>query len=215
MTFTFKAEKREGKLKDSELCMGVVSGPEQESTALQFNLKDFKKLLGEAGQANIVTLEGLEKPVEVTIHHVDYAPFTNEIRHVEFYALKRGAEMNADIPLNYVGEAPAVKLDATINKILRSLSITCKPKDLIQEVEVDLSKLAEIGDTITIKDLSIPKSVKVNHEPDAGVVTAMAPKSEKKEEETPTEEVSSEESDSTESTGESSDSKETEAVNEG
>ena len=36
MSFTFTAEKREKKLSDEAMAMGVISGPEHESEAIQF-----------------------------------------------------------------------------------------------------------------------------------------------------------------------------------
>lgn len=176
MTYTFKVEKREGKIKDEELCMGVVSGRKTESTSLQFNLKDFKKLYAEAGNNSIITLEGLGEPLEVTVLNVTQAPFTNEVHHVDFYALERGVEMNAEVPLVLEGEAPAANLDGIINQILHTVSISCRPRDLIQEIKVDISVLKEIGDSIHVKDLKIPKNITVTTDMDAPVVSAQAPK---------------------------------------
>ena len=179
MTLTFKVEKREGKLKDDELCMGVVYGPKTESTPVKFNRKEFEKLYKEAGQNTIIALEGLDEPHEVTIHDIDRAPFTSQIHHVDFYALERGAEMTVDVPLVLVGEAPAAKLEANINQIVHSVSVTCKPRDLIQQIEVDISALAEVGDSIQAKDLKIPKTIKLNIDEEAAIVSALAPKQEK------------------------------------
>jgi large subunit ribosomal protein L25 len=176
MTYTFTVEKREGKISDDALCMGVVSGAEMDSVPVQMNRKDFVKLVHEAGQNNIVTLTGLDKDVEVTIKHIEQAPFTNEVHHVEFYALKRGVDMNADVPLTLVGEAPAADLEAIINQPVHSVSISCRPKDLIQEIEVDMTTLKEIGDTITVADLKTPSGITVTMEPSTVLLSVAATK---------------------------------------
>ncbi len=188
MSYTFKVEKREDKLKDDSLCMGVVSSGKMESVPLQFDLREFKKLYAEAGQNSIITLEGLDEPVEVTIQYVDLAPVTSEVHHVEFHALERGVEMEADIPLTLAGEAPAAKQDAVINQVLDTVSITCRPKDLIQEIEVDMTLLKEVGDTIRVKDLTVPSTIKITDDPETVVVNASEPAAE--EEPEPAEEVS-------------------------
>lgn len=191
MSFTFKVEKREGKVTNEELCMGVVSGAKQESISLQFDKKDFKNLFAEAGYTNIITLEGLGDPIEVTIKNLDRAPFTNEVRHVEFYALERGVEMNAEVPLVLVNESPLASTNAIINQVVYTVPISCRPRDLIQEIEVDMSKLAEMGDTIFVKDLKVSEKVTINLDSETAIVTASEPKPEKKEEEeiTPAAEV--------------------------
>lgn len=184
MTYTFKVSKREDKVNDDALCMGVVYGPKTESLSLKFNKKDFWKLYDEAGQSSIIVLEGLEKPIEVVVQEIFRAPITNDIHHVSFYALERGVEMNTEVNLVFVNEAPAVKLGATINQVVHSVSITCKPKDLIHDIEVDLSVLKEIGDTIYAKDLPIPSTITLNMDLEAPIASALAPnKQEKKEEE--------------------------------
>lgn len=183
MTFTFTVEKREGTLKDEELCMGVVYGPKQESTSLQFNRKAFKKLHDEAGSTNIIALEGLGEPIDVTITKLDRAPFTNEVRHVEFYAMERGVEMTADVPLVQVGEAQAANLQAIINQSIHNVSISCRPKDLIQEITVDMSLLKDFGDSITVADLKVPKGITINLAPEAVIISVTQAQEEKKEEE--------------------------------
>lgn len=182
MSFTFTVEKREEKLKNDEMAMGVVSGPEQESLAIQFDRKEFRKLFDETGYVNIVVLEGLGDPIEVTVHHIDQAPFTNEVRHVEFYALKRGAEMNADIPVKLVGESPAESADGIVNQVVHTIPVSCRPRDLIQEIEVDISELKEPGDSISVSDLKVSDKITIKLEPDAAIVTVSATKEEPEEE---------------------------------
>lgn len=182
MSYTFKVSKREEKLKDDELCMGVVYGPKFESTSLKFDKKDFIKLYAETGSSSLVTLEGLEKPVDVTILKLDRAPITNDLHHVTFFAMERGVDMHADVPVVLVNEAPAEKLNAIINHLIHTVNVTCRPKDLIHEIEVDLSLLKEIGDTVFAKDLKVPSTVTLNLDPESAIVSALAPRSEKKEE---------------------------------
>lgn len=187
MSYTFKVSKREEKIKDDELCMGVVYGPKQEPISLKFDKKDFIKLYAEAGGSSIVTLEGLETPVDVTVLKIDRTSLTNDLHHVTFFAMERGVDMHAEVPLVSVHEAPAEKLGAIINHQMHSVSVTCRPKDLIHEIEVDLSLMKEIGDTIFAKDLVIPSTITLNIDPEAPIVSALAPRSEKKEETTESE----------------------------
>lgn len=182
MIHTFKVSKREDKIKDDELCMGVVYGPKMESTSLKFDKRDFIKLYAEAGGSSLITLEGLDELVDVTVLKIDNTPRTNEIHHVTFYAMERGVDMHADVPVVLVNEAPAEKQGAIINHLIHSINITCRPKDLIQEIQVDLSLLENIGDTIFVKDLSVPSTVTLNLDSESAIVSAMAPRSEKKEE---------------------------------
>lgn len=178
MTFTFTVEKRKGKVNDDVLAMGVASGPKQESIPVQFDRKAFIKLYAEAGATNIVALKGLDEDLEVTIKKIDRAPFTNDVHHVEFFVLERGVEMNADVPLVPVNDHQVKQQDGIVNQIVQTLSITCRPRDLIQEIQLDMSLLKEVGDTITVADLKVPKGITINHEPDTALVSVSAVKDE-------------------------------------
>lgn len=186
MNFTFAVTKREEKIKDPALAMGVAYGPKHESTAIKFDRKAFTKLLQTAGTTNIITLEGLAEPVEVTIRNVDRAPFTNEVHHVEFYVLERGVEMSADVPLVQVNEPGVNSQEGIVNQIAQTLNINCRPRDLIQEIELDMSLLKSVGDTITVADLNVPEGITINHDPDMALVSVSAVTEEPKDE---TEEV--------------------------
>lgn len=65
------------------------------------------------------------------------------------------------VPLRYVNEeeSNAVKTDkALVNHIQTELQVSCLPADLPEAIEVDLSKL-EKGQTLTLKDIQLPKGV--------------------------------------------------------
>lgn len=183
MDFKFKVSKREGKVKGDTLCAGVVSGKKIESVSLEFDQADFQKMFTKTGYSTIITLEGLGEEVEAMVHRLDVTPGTNMIRHVEFYAVERGVEMSADVPLKLINEAPAEKLGAMITQVTHEVSITCMPRNLIHEIEVDTSLLKEIGDQICVKDLVVPSTITIDLDPDTVIMSASEPKAEKKAEE--------------------------------
>lgn len=183
MDFKFKVSKREGKVKGDTLCAGVVSGKKMESVSLEFDQADFQKMFMKSGYSTIITLEGLGEEVEAMVHRLDVTPGTNMIRHVEFYAVERGVDMSADVPLKLVNEAPAEKLGAMITQVVHEVSITCMPRNLIHEIELDASLLKEIGDQICVKDLVVPATITIDLDPDTVIMSASEPKAEKKVEE--------------------------------
>ena len=67
-------------------------------------------------------------------------------------------------------------------KVLHKLEIEALPKDFPHEIKIDVSKLANIGDRITVKDLALGKSVKVKVREDQVIVLAKPHEEEKVEE---------------------------------
>ena len=167
MTFSLTVEKRDSRgkelkaLRSAGKLPAVMYGPKEESTALTLDRVQFEKLFREAGESSVIVLQGLTKPKEVLVHDVAFDPLRGGITHVDFYAIEEGKEITVSIPLEFVGEAPAVKLGGTLTKVLHEIEVTCMPAKLPQHITVDVSTLVDFETQIHVKDLDIPKDVKV------------------------------------------------------
>ena len=84
--------------------------------------------------------------------------------------------IKAHIPLEFTGESPAVKGQGGIlNKTLSEIEVEALPGDLPRQFEVNLGNLIELNQSIYVKDLEIPKNVKVLVEPETVLVTVTPP----------------------------------------
>jgi len=165
MTISLTATKREETGKDAKglLSTGtmpaVVYGPKQESIALSLPLRDFEKVLRDAGESSVIELSGLGAPLQVLIHEVDRDPVTHVPRHADLYAIEKGAKVEVAVPLTYVGESPAVRAGASLVKVLHELEIEAEAANLPHDIEVDISGLLEVGAQIHVSDLKLPTGV--------------------------------------------------------
>jgi large subunit ribosomal protein L25 len=69
------------------------------------------------------------------------------------------------------------------------MEVECLPQDLPERVVVDISGLAEPGDSIHVRDISLPGKVEILTTPDEVIVSAMAARVEEVVEVAPEEEV--------------------------
>ncbi|NIR63789.1 MAG: 50S ribosomal protein L25, partial [candidate division Zixibacteria bacterium] len=70
--------------------------------------------------------------------------------------------VRAQSRISIVGVAPAIKAqNAVITQVMESLEIEALPTDLMELVEVDVSGLESIGDTVLVKDIPLPTGVNV------------------------------------------------------
>lgn len=159
----------------------VVYGPKQEPVSLALDQREFEQVFKEAGESTIIELAGLEEPLEVLIHEIEFHPTKPKMVHVDFYAFERGKEMTTEIPLTYVGTAPIEKGGGMVNKILHEVTVTCRPSDLPKDLTVDVSEMAEEDAQITIADLTLPEGVKVEHEADEMIAIAQGAREEEEE----------------------------------
>ena len=181
MTFSFTAKKREGKpdaLRAEGKLPGVLYGPEIEPIAIEVERLAFEKLYEEAGESSLIdfSIEGSkDEPSKVLVQDIQYDPVKRVPVHFDLRQIKMGVEMTATLSINFVGESQAIKEGGTLNTGMDSLSIKCLPKDLISEVEVDISVLATFDDSIHVKDVKLPEGITVADNEDALVAKVTAP----------------------------------------
>jgi large subunit ribosomal protein L25 len=70
------------------------------------------------------------------------------------------------VPLEFVGESPAVKAGANLVKVLHELAIEADPVNLPHELTVDVSILTELGQQIHAGDLKLPAGVTLTVAPE-------------------------------------------------
>ncbi len=143
---------------------------------LALPVKEFNKVLKAAGSTSVVTLLLGKESKSAMIHEVARHPITSEVIHVDFHQVRMDELVKAHVPLEFVGEAPAIKtLAAVINKAMSEIEVEAFPQDLPHHIAVDLSVLDALDKTIYIKDLKCPKGVKFLIDEETAVVTATKP----------------------------------------
>lgn len=195
MTFELTAEKRTGigstvsaRIRAEGGLPGVVYGSEDEATPITLSAKDFARVYKEAGESSVITLHGLGADKQVLVHDVDFDPVLGGMRHVDLYAVKKGQKVTVDVPLVFIGLAPAEKdLGAMIIKVIHEIEVEAEPQHLPHEIEINLDTLRTLEDQILVKDITLPAGATITLDPEEVVVTVAAAKEE--EVETPPEAV--------------------------
>jgi large subunit ribosomal protein L25 len=161
----------------------VFYGRKEESTPISLSMKDFKKAWDEAGESSVLILKGVGQDKEVIIHDVAVHPVSGEPLHVDFYVIEKGKKIEVSVPLEFVGESNAVKeLGGTLVKVIFELEIEAFPKDLPQEIEVDISAITDFDIHICAKDIALPNGVDLITSPDEVVALVSEPREEEPEE---------------------------------
>lgn len=136
---------------------------------------DFEKAFAVTGEFNLVDLSIDNKPgVKVIVKDVQRDNLTNNIIHIDFYQVDMTKKIFTEIPLNFIGEAKAVKeLGGTLVKNMKTVEVKCLPGDLVSQINVDISKLDNFDQFIRLHDLTLPQGVELasqTNEAVAGVV---------------------------------------------
>src|SRR3989344_1916897 len=188
---TLKTQRRDIKIKPEVLretgqIPAVFYGKKEASTPISIPKVDFLKVWKEAGESSVVTLETLEGIKESLIQDVDIDPVTGSPRHADFYVFEKGHKVIVELPIEFTGVSGAVKdLGGVLVKVFHELKVEAQPKDLPHSIEADITSLANFGDQILARDITLPKGVELRVNPDEVIATVSAPREEKEEEVVP------------------------------
>jgi large subunit ribosomal protein L25 len=151
--------KQVNRLRREGVLPGVVFGGHKDSTNVQTDQREFERGYRRWGNTTLVTLEGLtEGEQPVLIHDVTRSTLTGRLLHVDFLRVSLTEKVHAEVPLHFVGESAAVKGGGVLVHAKSEINVEAFPQDIPHAIEVDLSPLLEIDDSIYVRDLKVDAS---------------------------------------------------------
>jgi len=144
-----------------------------ESQALQCDTTQLKHIIAQAGLTKLIDLkiDHDRKSRSVFIKEIQSNSINRELLHVDFYQVRKGETIRIDVPIVLTGESPALKVKGRmITHGVTSLHVECLPENLPSQIEIDLSQLEEVEQSIHIRDITLDPSVTVHADPEQLVV---------------------------------------------
>jgi large subunit ribosomal protein L25 len=180
LTATPRADTGKGvarKLRSAGQIPGIIYGHARDPQALAINTRDFEKLLEHISAENTVIELSLDGRTSRTlIREIQRHPFRREYLHVDFQELVAGETVVVRIPLVIIGLAIGVRLEGgVLDQTLRDLEIEVDPANMPNHIDVDVTNL-NIGESIHVRDLTLPPGVTPLTDIDAAIVVCAAPR---------------------------------------
>jgi len=107
---------------------------------------------------------------QVMLREIQKHPYQHQITHIDFWELPEAKPQIVRIPIHVIGESPGVKGGGVLQMVVREMPVSCLPADIPSFVEVDSSSL-ELGDSIRIQDVKLPKNVTVGTDENFAVIS--------------------------------------------
>ena len=166
------------KLKARGVIPAVVYGGKDKAQTLQVSARDVNAMLSHASGENILVeleIAGEKAPRTALVQEVQHAPVGSNVLHIDFHAVSMDETLEAEVPLEPLGIANGVKnFGGLLEQSLRTLTVECLPRDLPDRITVDVSNL-NIGDSIHVRDISLPSGVAAKGHPELTVFSVVAP----------------------------------------
>ena len=189
------SNRRSEKSKQSELkelrqngqVPAVVYGFETENTSLSVDENEFIKVIREVGRNGVIDLEVADGTTQVMVNDYQFDALKNQITHIDFIAINMQTEVTVEVQIVLAGEAPGQKEGGVLEQPLFEVSVTAKPADIPETIEVDISEL-NIGDSIHVEDIRSKGNFVIENEDTDALVIVSAPTEEPEEDENAEEE---------------------------
>lgn len=178
---TLQANKREAsgtsaakRLRREGIVPAVIYGAAQRTYAVQVDAKEFSDLLREQSSSNFLVnleIEGAQEKTKLAmVQGVQQDPLSGSVMHIDFQAVKEDETVHANIPIELIGTPEGVKNGGVLDHQLHSIEIFCRPADLPEKIELEVSELG-LGDAAHVGAIKFPGGVETHM--DAEVVVAM------------------------------------------
>ena len=145
--------------------------------SLQAEVGVMRKLVPRAG-ANIpvaVQIDGQTGENICFIREIQRHPVTDDLLHVDFLRLDVTHRVSADVPVEVVGESPAVERKGGVLMLpFQYLFVEALPLDMPQVIQIDISVLDDFEKSITIADIKLPAGVTIARDPEEMVAKVTA-----------------------------------------
>ena len=177
-------------LRRQGLIPGIVYN-KQVNLPVTVELRAFDKVFRSQGISHVIDLDVDGETHEVLVRQVQMDKRRRLPKHVDFYEVTAGQQVQVDVHLDFVGTPAGAREGGQIDIQRREVVIWVLPRLIPEKVEVDVSGLA-IGDSLHVQDIVglLPTEAEIMTDLELTLFTVVPPRV--AEEETETEEVAAE-----------------------
>ncbi|MEO1164231.1 MAG: 50S ribosomal protein L25, partial [Chloroflexota bacterium] len=147
-----------------------------EAQKLTFDYRELETTLRNAGGTNVIDLDIDGNLVPVLARDVQRRVIKGDILHVDFLAPDMNRKIRAEIRIEITGQSPLV---ASRKGIMltgpNSITLEMLPSNLMNKIQVDVTDLDTIGDTISVKDLPIRDGITIINDPEEMIAKIVQP----------------------------------------
>ena len=139
-----------------------IYGRGLDSFAVQLPWANAREMLNSHGQNTLIEVkvgsEGSARPV--VVRDIGRDPVSGEVLHIDFFQVDLTRTIQADIPIHFIGEAPAVPTYGGIFvQSLDTIHVEALPNEMPEAVEVSIDELTELDQSLSVADITLPPGV--------------------------------------------------------
>ncbi len=158
----------------------VIHDHGKPSVVVQADSLALLKVWQQAGKHHPVELKAGDQTYTALIKTAEFDPKKHLLTHVVFNAVDKNQKVEAEIPVRpHYDEgnesSPAERNGLIVLTQLETVQVKSIPSALPDFLEYDAEKLVEIGDHVTVADLTAPEGVELETEAEHSIATVYEP----------------------------------------
>ncbi|GKV57807.1 50S ribosomal protein L25 [Sporosarcina sp. NCCP-2222] len=165
------------KLRNEGFIPSVVYGYQIESMPIAVKERDLMSTLREVGRNGVLKINVDGKDLNVVLGDYQENALNGEIFHADFLAINMTEELEVNVTVHLVGDAPGEKEGGVLQQPIREVTIKVKPSDIPESFVVDISNL-QIGESITVKEIRESSNFELLNDDEEALVVISAPRAE-------------------------------------
>lgn len=165
------------KVRESGKIPAIIYGKAKESQPVALDSIELIKTLRDEGKNTVLHLDVDGSSHAVMLYDMQTDPLKNEIIHADFHIVDMQADVQVEVPVHLTGEAQGVKDGGVLQQSLHEVTITAKPGNIPQSIDVDIANLG-VNETLYIKDLSTSPDYQFSQDEEQVVASILPPQQE-------------------------------------
>jgi large subunit ribosomal protein L25 len=155
---------------------GVLYGGGEDPVSFSVDARELRHALADAGaviELRIGDAEGTPAVVKELVRH----PVNGETVHLDLLRVRLDRPIQAPVLIELIGteDAAGVRLGGVLEQPLREVTVEALPNSIPDSIQHDITAM-EIGDTLTLAQLTAPSGVTLIDDGDTLVATLSAPR---------------------------------------
>ena len=158
-------------------------GSEFDSASMQVKMSELIDILNLAGFSSPITLNDGKNDIIAFAREVQRHPLTEQILHVDFQIVGKDDQVEVEVPINLIGESPAVKnLGGVLIKLMETIRVSSKVGSVPKSLELDISVIESLEQSILVGEIEIAEGVQIVSDETFAVARVIPPRIEVEEE---------------------------------
>jgi len=158
----------------------VIHDHGKDSVIVQGSYLDMSKVLKKAGKHHPIDLTTGDHKYTVLIKAATFEPKKNQLTHIVFNAVNKNQKVDAEVPVRPRYDegneiSPAERNGLIVLAQLETVEVKAIASKIPDFLDYDAEKLVEVGDHVTVADLTIPEGVDLLTEIEHSIATVYEP----------------------------------------